>query len=193
MKRLAPITLCLLLFSMQPAFGQESFVLQLQGSWVANDELSDNTDDAVEDAIKRGGGSVRRSWFRRRPEDFYRGGPEEQEMYDRVSYDDVLSISYDEPEFRFQYADDYVRVFYSDGRRRRTSANDFFAGGGEDYSLANFEGQSLLVEGRPRDGGFTLERYTLENAGSRLRIEMTIHPDSFREPIELVRVFDRVQ
>ena len=49
-----------------------------------------------------------------------------------------------------------------------------------------------MVEARPRDGGFATEIYTLENDGNRLRIEMLIQPLSFREPIELVRYFDRL-
>ena len=73
----------------------------------------------------------------------------------------------------------------------RVSANSFYTEGGEDWSSGLIEGDSLVVEARPRDGGFTIETYTLENDGQRLRIEMTIQPDSFREPIELVRYFDR--
>ena len=45
------------------------------GSWVINESLSDNTDDAVEAAIKEAGGKVKRRFLRKRPEDFYRGGP----------------------------------------------------------------------------------------------------------------------
>ena len=79
------------------------------------------------------------------------------------------------------------------GRRRRASATGFYSEGGTDFSSGLFEGNSLVVEGRPRDGGFTIETYTLESGGNRLRIEMTIQPDSFREPIELVRYFDRAE
>lgn len=163
----------------------------LQGNWIINDELSDNTDDQVEEAIEAGGGKGGRGFFNRQ-EDFYRGGPPEHELYDRISYDDVLHIEFNEPEFRFTYEDDFVRVFHTDGRRRRASANSFYTEGGEDWSSGLFENGSLVVEGRPRDGGFTIETYTLEQNGARLRIEMTIQPDSFREPIELVRIFDRI-
>lgn len=168
----------------------ESFVSDLQGSWVINDELSDNTDDQVEDAIEAGGGRGGRSLFNRR-EDFYRGGPPEHELYDRISYDDVLTIEYSAPEFRFTYEDDYQRVFHTDGRRRRVSANSFYTEGGEDWSSGLFEANALVVEARPRDGGFTIETYTLEENGTRLRIEMTIQPNSFSVPIELTRIFDR--
>jgi hypothetical protein len=162
------------------------------GSWVINESLSDNTDDAVEAAIKKAGGKVKRRFLRKRPEDFYRGGPAEQELYDRISYDDVLSIAIDEPELRFEYADNFVRLFHSDGRRRRTTANSFYEEGAEDFSFANWNGDTLIVESRPRDGGFTLETYTLIENGARLRIEMQIEPDAFGAAVELVRVFDRV-
>ncbi|MDP4942184.1 MAG: hypothetical protein NWR63_08760 [OM182 bacterium] len=162
------------------------------GSWVINESLSDNTDDAVEAAIKEAGGKVKRRFLRKRPEDFYRGGPAEQELYDRISYDDVLFIAIEEPELRFEYADNFVRLFHSDGRRRRTTANSFYEEGAEDFSFANWNGNSLIVESRPRDGGFTLETYTLINNGARLRIELQIEPDSFGAAVELVRIFDRV-
>lgn len=170
---------------------QEDFGAQMAGEWVINDNLSDNTDDQVEEAIEAGGGDGGRGLFNRR-EDFYRGGPPEHELYDRMSYDDALTIEYSEPEFRFTYEDNYVRVFHTDGRRRRASANDFFEGGGSDWSEGNFENGALVVEARPRDGGFATEIYSLEDGGNRLRIEMLIQPLSFREPIELVRYFDRV-
>jgi len=170
---------------------QENMGSQMVGEWIINDDLSDNTDDQVEEAIEAGGGDGGRGFFNRQ-EDFYRGGPPEHELYDRISYDDLLTIEYSEPEFRFTYEDNYFRIFHTDGRRRRTTANDFFEGGGTDWSEGNFENEALVVEARPRDGGFATEIYTLENDGNRLRIEMLIQPLSFREPIELVRYFDRV-
>lgn len=189
----AGIILCLsfggLLFAQ--VSGDASIKDKIVGSWVINDELSDNSDDQVEVAIKEGGGKISRSFFKRRPEDFYRGGPPEQELYDRLSYDDVLTIAYDDPEVRFSYADNYVRVFHTDGRRRRSTANDFYAEGSEDFSFANWEENALTVEARPRDGGFTLETYTLQAEGNQLRVEMVIEPDSFRATINLVRIYDR--
>ena len=190
----AAILLCLQFCSLLVAqsFDSVSIKEKIVGSWVINEELSDNSDDQVEIAIKEGGGKVSRSFFRKRPEDFYRGGPAEQELYDRISYDDVLRIAYDEPEFRFLYADQYLRVFHSDGRRRRTTANDFYAEGSEDFSFANWEENALIVEARPRDGGFTLETYTLQADGNQLRVEMVIEPGSFGAAIKLVRIYDRV-
>lgn len=164
---------------------------QMVGNWLINDELSDNTDDQVEEAIKAGGGKVPRRFFRKRPEDFYRGGPVEQELYDRISYDDVLNISYSESEFIFTYADNYQRIFHTDGRRRSITANSFYAEGGADFSFGNWSAAALVVEARPRDGGFTLETYTLEEGGNRLRVEMSIEPDSFGAAIKLTRIYDR--
>ena len=163
----------------------------MAGDWIINEELSDNSDDQVEEAIKAGGGKVPRRLFRKRADDSYRGGPPEQELYDRISYDDVLRIEYAEPEFTFTYADDYQRIFHTDGRRRSTTANSFYAEGGEDFSFGNWEAAALVVEARPRDGGFTLETYTLEEDGNRLRVSMTIEPESFRGAISLTRVYDR--
>lgn len=163
----------------------------MAGDWLINDELSDNSDDQVEEAIKAGGGKVARRFFRKRPEDFYRGGPPEQELYDRISYDDVLRIEYTDPEFTFTYADNYQRIFHTDGRRRSITANSFYSEGSEDFSFGNWDAAALVVEARPRDGGFTLETYILEEGGNRLRIEMTIEPESFRGAISLIRVYDR--
>ena len=163
----------------------------LTGSWQINDQLSDNTDDRVEAAIKAAGGKGGRRFFNRK-EDFYRGGSAEHELYDRISYDDLLTIQFSDPEFRFTYEDGFQRVFHTDGRRRRVSAHSFYTEGGEDWSEGMLVENSLVVEARPRDGGFTIETYTLLVDGQRLRIEMIIQPDSFPEPIELVRYFDRV-
>lgn len=163
----------------------------LVGQWVINDELSDNTDDQVEVAIKAAGGKVRRRWFSKREEDFYRGGPAEQELYDRISYDDALRISIKGVECTFEYEDSYVRLFHSDGRRRQSSANSFYREGGEDFSLAHWEGEKLIVEARPRDGGFALETYSVSADGTQLTVDMQIEPDNFGAAINLVRVFNR--
>ena len=173
------------------AGAQQSIQEQIVGGWVINDDLSDDTDDQVEKAIEASGGDGGRGFFNRQ-EDFYRGGPPEHELYDRISYDDVLIVEYLDPEFRFTYEENYLRVFHTDGRRRRTTANDFYEGGGLDWSEGNFEGNALVVEARPRDGGYSLETYTIIDGGNRLRIEMFIQPLSFGEPIELVRYFDRI-
>jgi len=123
---------------------QENMGSQMVGEWIINDDLSDNTDDQVEEAIEAGGGDGGRGFFNRQ-EDFYRGGPPEHELYDRISYDDLLTIEYSEPEFRFTYEDNYFRIFHTDGRRRRTTANDFFEGGGTDWSEGNFGSPTFFV------------------------------------------------
>lgn len=163
----------------------------LTGSWIVNTQLSDKTDDKVEAAIKEAGGKPSKGFFNRQ-DDFYRGGPAEQELYDRISYDKVLTISSESSDFRFEYADDFMRVIHTDGRTRQTTANSFFAGGGEDFSSGNWEGDQLIVEARPRDGGFTLETYTLEADGKQLRVELVIEPHNFGAAINLVRIYDRV-
>ena len=166
------------------------------GEWIVDDSLSDNTDDRVEAAIKAGGGKVARRFLRRRPEDFYRGGPPEQELYDHISYDDSLKIEVNDPaELRFYYDSGFVRIMHTDGRRRSSGAASYYSDGLNDFSFANWEKEggltTLIVEARPRDGGFTLESYALEDNGSHLRVIMRIEPDNFNAPIELTRVYRR--
>ena len=166
------------------------------GEWIVDDSLSDNTDDRVEAAIKAGGGKVARRFLRRRPEDFYRGGPPEQELYDHISYDDSLKIEVNDPaELRFYYDSGFVRIMHTDGRRRSSGAASYYSDGLNDFSFANWEKEggltTLIVEARPRDGGFTLESYALENNGTHLRVIMRIEPDNFNAPIELTRVYRR--
>ena len=166
------------------------------GEWIVDDSLSDNTDDRVEAAIKAGGGKVARRFLRRRPEDFYRGGPPEQELYDHISYDDSLKIEVNDPaELRFYYDSGFVRIMHTDGRRRSSGAASYYSDGLNDFSFANWEKEggltTLIVEARPRDGGFTLESYALEDNGSHLRVIMQIEPDNFNAPIELTRVYRR--
>jgi hypothetical protein len=166
------------------------------GEWIVDDSLSDNTDDRVEAAIKAGGGKVARRFLRRRPEDFYRGGPPEQELYDHISYDDFLKIEVNDPaELRFYYDSGFVRIMHTDGRRRSSGAASYYSDGLNDFSFANWEKEggltTLIVEARPRDGGFTLESYALEDNGSHLRVIMQIEPDNFNAPIELTRVYRR--
>ncbi|MGB4248961.1 MAG: hypothetical protein WBJ75_14710, partial [Pseudohongiellaceae bacterium] len=51
----------------------------LVGTWVINEELSDDPDEQVEAAILAAGGRVERRWFGREEKGRYRGGPEEHE------------------------------------------------------------------------------------------------------------------
>ena len=54
----------LIAFSAAPASAQAPEIrMDLSGRWVINDELSDNTDDQVEEAIEAGGGKGSRGFF----------------------------------------------------------------------------------------------------------------------------------
>lgn len=157
----------------------------LEGDWIVNEELSEDTDEAVEDAIRAAGGKPDSGG--RKGKGRYRGGPEEHELYDHVSYDDALSIRIDSPEIRFIYADGYRRAFYTDGRGRSVSAR----GSSEDYSFADWGEEKLFVESVPRDGGRTREVYTLMAGGKQLRAELELKPLGFSVPVRIVRIYDR--
>lgn len=160
----------------------------LNGVWVINEELSDDTDKQVEKAIKAAGGKIK---SKKRGKGRHRGGPKEHELYDRMSYDEVLQIQYSDPECRFVYADGFERVFYTDGRSRSFSARGSGNNERQDYSFADWLGEKLLVEARPRDGGLTIESYVLEPNGKQLRVELKLKPLSFGATIEIVRIYDR--
>ena len=154
--------------------------------WVVNEELSDDTDEKVEKAIKKMGGKPTKKKGKER----YRGGPEDQALYDHISYDNILRINYAAPEMRFTYRA-FERVFYTDGRGRTVSASGPQNGERRDYSFASWDGNTLVVESRPLDGGRTLEKYSLQADGKQLRVELHLEPLSFLVPIEIVRVYDR--
>jgi hypothetical protein len=158
------------------------------GTWVFNEELSDSTDDKVEAVLRKMGERVRRRWFEQR-DDVYRGGPAEQELYDRISYDKELEITLDGDHYVFTYAGDYARPVYTDNRSRSVSLTQLESV--DDFSLGHWENGKLLVEAHPRDGGFAEESYELVNGGTQLRVELYIKPRSFDEVVELERVFDR--
>lgn len=161
----------------------------LSGNWIFNAALSDNTDKKVERILRNMGEKVSRCWLNC-ADDRYRGGPEEQELYDRLSYDKTLSIELDEPAYQFTYGGDFQRPVYTDGRSQSVSLNRLETA--NDFSFAHWEGNQLLVEGRPRDGGFSNETYSLVENGTRLKVEMYILPAAFTEPVELVRIYDRI-
>jgi len=184
--RMLLLALCLL-----PATRVLAQEYPLEGTWIANLELSDDPDLAVETAIKAAGGKVERRWFGKGERGRYRGGPAEHELYDRLSYDNTLRIALDDPEVWMGYEDGFERVFHTDGRSQSVGASQHYEEGERDFSLGAWEGEVLAVEGRPRDGGFTLETYTLEEGGQRLRVELEIRPRSFGATIRMVRVYDR--
>lgn len=155
------------------------------GDWVINPKLSQDTDAQVEKAIRAAGG--RPDSGGKKGKGRYRGGPPDQELYDRMSYDDVLSIRIDSPEVVFTYADGFKRTFYTDGRGRTVSAT----GTPRDYSFGGWGKHKLYVEALPRDGGRTSEVYSLEAGGNRLKVELHLKPLDFMAPINIVRVYDR--
>ncbi|HEY0962024.1 MAG TPA: hypothetical protein VGE69_06680 [Pseudomonadales bacterium] len=161
---------------------------ELAGTWVFNEKQSDSTDDKVEAALRKMGQRARRGWFERR-DDVYRGGPADQELYDRISYDKQLEIELDGDAYLFTYAGEYERPIYLDNRSRAVSLTQL--DNVEDFSMGHWENGKLLVEARPRDGGFAEESYSLITNGTQLQVELYIKPRSFDEVIEIVRVFDR--
>lgn len=163
-------------------------VAELAGTWLFNKELSDDTDDKVEAALREAGEKVRRRLFERR-DDVYRGGPPEQELYDRISYDKLLEIDLSGEIYHFTYAGEFERPVYTDNRSRSVSLTELDRV--EDFSLGHWENGKLLVEARPRDGGVAEETYTLLNDGTQLQVDLYIKPRTFEVPIELTRVFDR--
>ena len=185
-RHLLALLLCLGFYSVQ---AQENPSPEHFGRWVINTELSDNTDKKVGSALRAMGEKVSRCWLGCK-EDRFRGGPAEQELYDRISYDKTLTTQFGEGQYLFTYDDNYQRPVYTDGRSQSVSLTGLDTV--KDFSFAHWEGKTLLVEARPRDGGFANETYTILDAGKRLRVEMYIHPEGFTEAIELVRVYDRV-
>lgn len=159
------------------------------GIWVINEELSDDTDKQVEVAIKEAGGKIRRGG--KKGKGRYRGGPEDQAIYDHLAYDELLYIHYSGPEFRFRYEGGFERKFYSDGRGRVSSAKDFGRQGQQDYSFASWEGSKLYVEARPRDGGWISEVYSLQENGGQLVVEMRLKPSTFGVAVNIIRVYNR--
>ena len=159
--------------------------LAFAGDWVINQDLSEDTDKKVEDAIKAAGGRPDSGGKKGRGR--YRGGPKEEELYDRTAYDDVLSIRIDPPQIRFTYADGFTRTFYTDGRGRTVSAS----GEKQDYSFGGWGKGKLSVESVPRDGGWTREEYSLQAGGNQLRAELHMKPLTFMGTINIVRIYDR--
>src|SRR5687767_4536925 len=92
----------------------------IEGRWLFNKDLSDNTDRQVEASLKAAGEKIDRKLFDRR-EDRYRGGPAEQELYDRISYDRELVIKLEGDTYMFTYADTFVRPVYTDNRSQSVS------------------------------------------------------------------------
>ncbi len=164
----------------------------LPGHWRVNDKLSDNTDDKVEKAMEASGAKLQKKWFDKR-KDKYRGGPADQELYDRLSYDPVLTISEQADSYLFEYADGYKSVVYTDNHSHAVSLNALEAS--DDFLMGQWDGRKFQVEMHPRDGGYVNATYELIEAGKngkRLQANFTIKPGSFTEIIKLERVYDRL-
>jgi hypothetical protein len=153
---------------------------------VINEEMSDDPDEQVERAIKKGGGKVRRG---KKTRGRYRGGPPTQKLYDHLSYDEELHFEYKKPEFRLRYDDGFERVFHSDGRRQVISTESL--ANRTDYSFAGWEGDILYVESKPMDSGYIVETYSLINEGRQLQVLLQLEPSTFVAPIKIRRVYDR--
>ncbi|MDR0780476.1 MAG: hypothetical protein LBF16_07240 [Pseudomonadales bacterium] len=181
------MTLVLLFGLSSCAFAQTP---DITGVWSINAALSDNTDKRVEAALRAAGEKIQSSWFDRR-KDRYRGGPAEQELYDRMSYDSTLRISLDADAdaYDFTYADAFSRLVYTDNRSHSVSLNALDTAA--DFSLGHWEGEVFKVEAHPRDGGYAEESYRLSNGGKQLHVELYILPRAFREAITLKRVYDK--
>ena len=177
----------ILVFLGNSVHAEEQGNKQIIGAWTINEELSDDTDKQVEKAIKKSGGKLDNN---KKGKERYRGGPEDQELYDRMSYDQVLYINYVGEEFHFTYADGFSREFFSDGRSRVISASGSQRGDDKDYSFAAWEGEVLNIESRPRDGGVIYESYSITPEG-QLRAELSLKPASFPVPVEIIRIYDR--
>lgn len=190
--QLLNIVLLLLLFGSQSAAADNTAAqVAYIGRWILNEKLSDDTDRQVEISIRESGGKPDSGG--RRGKGRYRGGPPEQALYDHLSYDEILEISYTEPEFRLVYEQDFERVFYSDNRKRVVSASGKSASDKLDSSFASWDGDKLLVESRPRDGGWIIETYELIPQTGQLRVTLELKPSSFGDPINIIRIYDRVR
>lgn len=182
-------TVFFLVFPVNLVIGQEAIpeYENFLGSWVVNEELSDDTDKQVEIAIRAAGGKLPRTG--KKGKGRYRGGPKEHEIYDHISYDDNLNFQYSPPEFKLIYDDGFERTYHSDNRKRVVSASGTISGDNQDFSFASWENKRLLVETRARDGGWIFE--TLEISEGSLIITMEIKPSSFAEPINIKRIYTK--
>ena len=161
---------------------------RFNGDWVINEELSDDTDKQVEKAIRDAGSKIPRTG--KKGKGRYRGGPKEQAIYDHISYDDKLTFQYNIPEFKLEYEEGFERIFYSDNRKRVVSASGTIEGDKQDFSFATWDENTLLVESRPRDGGWIFETYEMDEGETRLILTLELKPSSFAEPIHLIRIYD---
>jgi hypothetical protein len=178
------VLLCLVLAS--GAFADQP-VPAFSGTWVLNEDLSDDIDLKIEKAIKKAGGKIKRG---KKTKGRYRGGPPDQEIYDHVAYDELLKIEHDTQDFQFIYPDNFIRQFSIGTGGRVVSASGSNAADDHDFSFAYWDGLVLVVESRPRDGGRITERYTLLRDSGQLQAELYMEPLKFPAALDFLRIFD---
>jgi hypothetical protein len=186
----AAITATLLLVSLTA--GAED--PRVAGSWVLNLDASDDVDKAIEKVVSKDGGKMRPPpGTSRRARGRYRGGPEDEALYDRVTYDKQVSIGFDGSDFTFTYADGFVRRFSTNRTTRSQSASGTGADDDRDFSFAYWDGPTLYVESRPRDQGWIMETYRLREPTGQLELALQLNPSRFGSSIEVELVFDRAR
>lgn len=164
-------------------------VPDLDGTWVLNLKESDDPDKKIERAIRDVGGRPDADGKRGRGR--YKGGPKEQEIYDHLIYDGTLRIAENGAEVRMTYAEGFERQFFTDGRGRTVSASGSSSGDAQDFAFGAWVGQTLNVEAKPRDGGWTQESYTVDAVTKQLRALLKLKPLLFPAVVEVQLVYDR--
>lgn len=166
---------------------------RIEGHWVFNPGASDDVDKKVAKALRKAGSRIElpkgvgRNDYAR-----FRGGPEEQELYDHLAYDREFSLR--------REGDDYQLVHFHEGEFRRrasttqrtrvVSASGSTRDDDSDHSFAYWDGDILMIDTRPRDGGFALEQYRLLDNG-QLEVFLRLEPLKFPAALTFIRVFDR--
>lgn len=168
--------------------------LRLVGDWVLNAHASDDPDKKIERTVRKDGGRLSMPpGAERRGRGRYRGGPDDEALYDRVTYDQQVSIAIDGENFVFRYADGAERRFSTTQTTRSQSASGSRTGDNIDFSFAYWEGPKLFVESRPRDNGWILETYRVLEKTSQLELALDLNPVRFGHRIALKLIFDRVR
>jgi hypothetical protein len=165
---------------------------RLAGAWVLNMDASDDPDKKIERAVRKGGGTIRLPpGAERRERGRYRGGPDDEALYDRVTFDQQLSIVIEGDNFLFRYADGHERRFSTTRTTRSQSASGSRAEDNVDFSFAYWDGPKLFVESRPRDNGWILETYRLVDKTGQLEVALDLNPVRFGHRLEIKLIFDR--
>lgn len=188
-RRIATLAWTLLAWTIAVGAQTQVVPTDLGGTWVMNLEESDDPDRLVEKAVRSAGGHADSDGKRGRGR--YKGGPKEQEIFDHLLYDEKIQIAQNGPEIHIVYLDGFERRFYTDGRGRTVSASGSSSGDARDFSFGGWAGNTLNVEAKPRDGGWTIETYTLEPAQNRLYVKLRLKPLLFPVEVEADLVYDR--